>query len=469
MGHRDPGLVAALLALALVGCEEPEPPPPHCGSRDLGLAPPPRDEPDAGLISAIDLRQVDATVRIDPTAGDLRVEAFARFTASEHGGRPVFQLRDADAQVRLDGVAVQTEQLRVSDPPRTLTLLPEALSPCSDHDLEVVSVVEPGDLLPGALPRLEFEGATAWWSSAQEDGMPDQMLELWMPSNLLFDRFALTLDVAIEGDEHGLVANGDVQEVGENRWTVAFDEKQGHGFFWALFPEARVERLQHPVGLPEGRTVNVELLRFADDEGVDLAASAAVAQAAIQTYDERLGPYLHGDRYLAWMRSGLDVSMEYDGATLSVPGALEHEIAHSWWGRGLSPVADQHGWIDEGMAFWATGADPFAPSAVPAGVRGARLLTGEDEWAGAGLGLGDYLQGALVFAGIAHQVGVEALLEELRAYAAQHAPGPISTDGLERRLYCAFEQPAVLDLFHNKVRGLEGFAEAPDADFCRAP
>ena len=129
-------------------------------------------------------------------------------------------------------------------------------------------------------------------------------------------------------------------------------------------------------------------------------------------------------------------------------------------------MADQHGWIDEGMAFWATGSTPFSPTEVPGGVRGARLLAGEDDWAGAGLGLGDYLQGSLVFAGLAHQVGVGALLEELRDYAADHAPGPISTDGLERRLYCAFPQAYVLDVFHSKVRGLEGFADPAPEGFC---
>jgi hypothetical protein len=54
----------------------------------------------------------------------------------------------------------------------------------------------------------------------------------------------------------------------------------------------------------------------------------------------------------------------------------------------------------------------------------------------------------------------------LRAFYDLHAPGPVSTEQLERALYCALGDPYVLDIFHNRVRGLDGWAEIPEEDFC---
>ena len=460
----------ALLSLSLcpllLACEEPMEELPYCGREDLALAPPPREEAGFGSLVAVDFERLEVNAELDVEARDLRIEAWVSFVAPEHSGRPVFQLMAEDAEVRLDGVEVALETVVVSEPPRTLRVLPEALAACSEHELEVVHTVRSEDVEPAPLPRLQFDDGAVWWSSAQEDGEPDDMLEIWTPSNLLFDRFELALGVAVDGQEHELVGNGAIVSEGPNRWTATFPRRQPHGFFWVLHEAEGVLGLTRPVGLPDGRTIEVELRSFAADAGVDLESSADVAEAALRQYDERLGPYVHGGEYLAWLRTGMAVSMEYDGATLSSPGALEHEIAHSWWARGVAPVSDHHGWMDEGMAFWGTGVDPFAPSRVEAGVRGARLLAGEDDWSGAGLGLGDYVQGALVFSGIAHQVGVEALLEELRAFYGEHAPGPVSTDQLEQWLYCALEQQYVLDVFHNKVRGLDGFAEPASAEYC---
>jgi hypothetical protein len=162
----------------------------------------------------------------------------------------------------------------------------------------------------------------------------------------------------------------------------------------------------------------------------------------------------------------MSVSMEYEGATLSSPAALKHEMAHSWWGRGVAPVSEHHGWIDEAVALWGTGANPWLAAEVPTGTAGSRLLVGEDGWAGAFLGNVHYIQGALVLAGIADRVGSERLLESLRAFYDVHAPGPISTGQLMWHLYCDLDDPYVLDVFHNKVAGLDGFPDPPSDGAC---
>ena len=46
--------------------------------------------------------------------------------------------------------------------------------------------------------------------------------------------------------------------------------------------------------------------------------------------------------------------MEYDGATTASVAALEHEVFHSWFGRGVKPARAADGWIDEAWTTWAT-------------------------------------------------------------------------------------------------------------------
>lgn len=469
-----------LLSLLLCGCPEPDPDepevvPPPCGRADLAAAPPPRDEPGVGLIAPVDIDRVEVDVEVDVEAEELRFVATVTFAVGEADALPVLQLMPLLESLSLDGAALDPTALslrEITDPPRTVALLPEALPPCSEHTMELSYTIVRANVEPATLPRLRFDAGEVWWSSAQEDGGPDSMLEVWLPGNLLFDRFDLELGVELLGTDqpHDLPANGAVEQVGDHSWQASFVGKQPHGPFWVLHPAAGVEQLLHDVSLPGGRTVTVDLRRFAHDDGVDLAASAEVAEFSLLEYDEHLGPYVHGDSYLAWLRTdGMDVSMEYDGATLSVPDALQHEMAHSWWARGIAPVSDHHGWMDEAVATWGTGGNPWVPSQVEVGEAGGRLLVGDDDWAGAQLGIAQYFQGAVVFAGIADRVGSVRLLEELRAFYDLHAPGPVSTEQLEQALYCALDEDVyVLDIFHNRVRGLDGYAPAPIEGYCAA-
>jgi len=424
-----------------------------------------------GLLVPIDLDGVDLDATVDVEDRSLQIRATARFAAGATAGRSVFQLLRTPEEVVLDGTTIAVDDLTrvvVSDPPRSLVLLPGELEPCSEHTLEVAYVVRSEDVEPAPLSRLRFDGVGgAWWASAQEDGEPDSMLEVWMPSNLLFDRFPIDLSLAVVGTDapHDLAANADV-DGGDGAWSVSFPSRQPHGSFWVLYPSEEVEQVVRPVDLPGGRVVDLDLRRFAWDDGVDLAASADVAEEALRQYDDLLGEYLHGDVYLAWLRSDLPVSMEYEGATLSVPGALKHEMAHSWWARGVAPVSDHHGWMDEGVALWATGAQPFLATPVPVNSAGVRLLVGEDDWSAPTLGPQHYVQGAIVFAGIADRVGQTRLLEVLARFLEEEGPTAIDTGDLERLLYCEFRQTYVLDMFHTKVRGLEPPAAEPSAGYC---
>jgi hypothetical protein len=130
--------------------------------------------------------------------------------------------------------------------------------------------------------------------------------------------------------------------------------------------------------------------------------------------------------------------MEYDGATTASVDALEHEVFHSWFGRGVKPARASDGWIDEAYTTWSTAS---RRSELP---RFASLELGLDEppvelypphpWSRR-TPTEAYSDGARLFAGLAHQLGGAHLLRAAMAdWYRNNAGNLITTDGLGAQL-----------------------------------
>ena len=130
--------------------------------------------------------------------------------------------------------------------------------------------------------------------------------------------------------------------------------------------------------------------------------------------------------------------MEYDGATTASVGSLEHEVFHSWFGRGLKPASASDGWIDEAFTTWYTAgpprprqwAQPFDWSEPPV------LLRPPSVWARY-TPREAYSSGARFFAGLADVIGVDGLCDAMAALYRSRVGGFVSTDELEVHLAAA--------------------------------
>ena len=76
-----------------------------------------------------------------------------------------------------------------------------------------------------------------------------------------------------------------------------------------------------------------------------------IAKKVITELEAEYGAYAHEDLTI-YVTDDIDGGMEYCGATMTVLGALEHEITHSWFARGVMPGNGNSGWIDEAIASW---------------------------------------------------------------------------------------------------------------------
>jgi aminopeptidase N len=129
--------------------------------------------------------------------------------------------------------------------------------------------------------------------------------------------------------------------------------------------------------------------------------------------------------------------MEYDGATTGSEGSLEHEVFHSWFGRGVKPASARDGWIDEALATWWTSDHPDHPrqAAMPLALDGEPVVLAPPSPWSRHTPREAYRTGYRLMAGIAHAAGGAArLTDALTTFYRRSAGGFASTDDLHAHL-----------------------------------
>lgn len=407
------------------------------------LAPPPAALGSKRVV-APSVDRIRASLRFDAKAAEAVGTATIDLCGGGVDGRPAIDLRQEVTSVRLDGQELSPDDFSHVDLgagfEARMRVLDVEIQAESRHVLEVdyrlgtpdCAGAEPIGWLPDGV-RLDF------WMS---DLHPGRYLEMWVPAPLVHDRFALHLEVAVEGTDRGhtLIANtaGVDAEPGRRRWSLVYPAHfTALSPMLVLAPTDLLELRRSAINLPgRSRSLGLMVARHTD-AAADLGATEADLQAWLAYTAARYQPWVHGDTFWAvlWAASR---GMEYDGAATGSVAALEHEVFHSWFGRGVKPARASDGWIDEAFTTWATSS---RSSEIP-------------RFATADLGLDDdpvvlypshpwsrhtpvesYGHGARLFAGLAHLLGGP---DRLRAAMADwyhaNAGSLVTTDGLATHL-----------------------------------
>jgi len=443
---------APVLLLLLAACARPDDsdvvtlpavvPSRICGtSTDLLRAPPPRDG-----VAAVDLLDVTARVEVRRD-GHLHIDAQATFLVGEQPGQPAIAFVPQVLSAELDGQPAPIE--RVPRLGARWLRVDQDLPRCSTHTLRVTARIAPDTPVGRGVDAVEVREDGLFWAPWFTERSEQGLLEQWLPANLLFDQHALTLDVLGPLDDHQLVANGTLQPI-QDGWRITWpDGVRAHGPLWVLSPRTTVSAQATSAG-------GVRVLGYALPEHASALQEAVELAAQSLDEGEDLGRYVHGDAFLLWMREDR-WSMEYDGATISGPLAIPHEVAHSFWGRGVHPDSSVHGWLDEGLVTWATHPDgrrsrEFTP-------RTADLL-GHDPWQGPTSERSHYRVGSDVFADLAWRHGEVDLLDAIATIHQARAPDrPYSTLDVARELACLLDDADLASRMLDQIQ-----ADPPPAD-----
>ncbi|WAS90772.1 hypothetical protein [Nannocystis punicea] len=436
-------------------------PPPSCEA--LPGAPPPVEVADV-LIVPIDVTRVDAELRFDAAAGEAVGRATLEFRSGPVEGLPAFDLRQPIDRAVLDGVELPANGIVPFNPPSEVTMLAinRKLAPCGEHRLELeYHLDEPFE--EDARSFVWVEDAVAWGTHLG-DYFGGRFTEKWVPGSLIHDVHDLELEIVVEGGApHELVANAPVTAIADNHWTIAFPEITSMTPLVQLCPSASVLRDEFPADAIDVLVWRCELWPGSAD---DVTAFADELVPALQFATEELGPYPHGDRFLAVVLSHDGGSMEYPGGTVTRLEAVRHEVFHNWIARSVRPLTQRDAWFDEAWTTWAIEdgfeAPPLSPDHPPITLAGDNLWTRITPFP-------SYETGPQLLSTIAAEVGLAELRALLREFYQAHAGQAVTTEQLERFLDCRIDGGRVRALFHRFVHGQDGDPPPLAPERCDSP
>ena len=378
----------------------------------------------------IDVSSLDAAIRFDVARRVASATATMQFRVLDD--RPAaFDLRQDIGEASLDGIAIDPGTLAPQDlgggDGAEMRVIDAAVPPGPTHELTLhyeLATPRANEALP-----VGWDGPVLFdlWMS---DLHPGRYLEMWLPANLCHDRFSLTLDVEIVGTDRGfqLLHNGSADGT-----TVRYPR-----IFTSLSPMLMVVDADELVTADQRMSPNMGVtltaLRTTD---VDLPALTAETVGWIEGNVRTYGNFIHGDGFTGHIWDSTR-GMEYDGATTASVGALEHEVFHSWFGRGVKPASQNDGWIDEAYTTWSTASGRYEGERFAVVERSlddppVTLCPGHP-WQRA-TPTDSYREGARLFAGIAHLAGgAEQLEQSMARFYADYAGRLVTTQQLEDHL-----------------------------------
>jgi hypothetical protein len=414
----------------------------------------------------IDIQHITGALTFDGATSSATADATLDFIVGPAGGCPIFDLRQTITAAWLDGAPLAVADLALHDfgggVGAELRVVNAVLAANSSHTVRMTYTLG----TPQASTAGSYQPAMAWSAGPRlafnfgfTDLGPGRYLEAWVPANLIFDQFDMSLEFHVVNTAvaHTPITNGTVTVLGANHWSVAFPPR-----FTALSPllELRaadtVTSQTGSVVLPgSGATITIEVWRLTSS-AVDLTARIADIASWLTANESSTGTYVHGARFVAFFHVG---GMEYEGGTTTAVSSLQHETFHSWWGRGLKPASQADGWWDEA---WTVYNDAGAAGSVPFDFTSAPVeLSSRNPWVRRTPSAA-YTSGRQFFEGAASLLGPASLRAHMATFYAVARARPATTVQLEEFLVSRSSDPLLVDGFHRFVYGFADPAPAPD-------
>ncbi len=278
-------------------------------------------------------------------------------------GMPIFDLLETPSLVEIDGEAVGQKLINLPGGESEVRVVLKHLAP-GVHTLKVVNEIKKN------VRFTLFRNVKAgFWIRDLKSRM---FWEQYLPVNLEYDQHARTMDIEFKGRKihnQAVHANGKVERTSVNTWRIEYP-----AWYTVSAPYF------HTLKVGSKPTVNFNV-KSIDGRNVPFTIYTSFpwrvstfTKEAIKVFHELesdYGPYPH-DSLIAY-GSGFG-GMEHAGATQTSLGALDHEMLHFYFAKGVLPANGNAGWIDEAIARWRDDGYPtrYAPG-VPANLAGRSI------------------------------------------------------------------------------------------------
>ena len=301
----------------------------------------------------------------DMAAQKAKVDATVLFHSGTEKGNPIFDLRQEINEAYINDTIITSEKMRHHDfgggSNSELRVLQTIIEPETENVLKLVYELNQPQC-PASQP-IGWDGTHVYFEFWFSDLYPARYLEMWFPSNLIYDKFKFDLDIEIINTDidHVLFSNGKKNSINQNHWIVEFPER-----FTSLSPMLcliaanRIEHMQEGLSLNDTTELVLDIFKLKSTP-IDLTMVEKRIRDYITDNVKNIGPYAHGKEFTAFLWTNTaGRSMEYEGAVTTELAALKHEVFHSWFARALKPASQNDAWMDEGWTVYNT--DPnFLP------------------------------------------------------------------------------------------------------------
>lgn len=315
---------------------------------NLHLAPPDFDHNNTRAIF-VDFTAAKYSIHFDTRTQVASVKSEIRFKAT-HEGRPIFDLLPNPNKLTLNGRS-ETQSLIKMPNDSQVRLLGTTVAP-GEHVLTMEHELS---------TNVSWQGSTnvrsAFWIRDLRERM---FLEQYVPSNLEFDQYAITMDVSFSGKSRfnqEIMANGIVTKTGTNSWRIEYPAWYTVSCpYFHTFPVGGFKVRRFDVTSIDGRKIPFTIYSSTSSNAVKFSNEAI---RVFNELEKDYGAWPHPWFIAYGSGSG---GMEHAGATMTSFGALDHEMIHCYYAKGVVPANGNTGWIDEGIARWRDRGYPRLPT-----------------------------------------------------------------------------------------------------------
>ncbi len=290
----------------------------------------------------VDFTKAQYDVTYDIPSETTKVKTTIWFTATK-AGKPVFDLVPDVDGLTLNGARAGSRQIKFPDGASELRIVDREVAP-GDHVLQITSSFD-------ANVSYDYTNRTvssAFWIRDLRDRM---FLEQYVPSNFEFDQYQMVLNVTFVGNRRAqeIFTNGEVSKKSANSWSITFPKHFTVSCpYFHTAPKGKFVRADFSYPSISGRQIPITIYSPSAGQTEEFRQET---RRVLEELESDYGAWGHPS-FLAYGTPNGSGGMEHAGATATSFSALDHEMLHSYFAKGVMPANGNSGWIDEAIASW---------------------------------------------------------------------------------------------------------------------
>lgn len=308
---------------------------------NLNLAPPDFDS-EFGRAIFVDFKKAEYEVSFDIKKKKTSVKTRITFTATKTG-RPIFDLVPEPRNLVLNGSDVTQRLITTPGKETKLRLVNAEVNP-GEHVLEMENTFS-----RNVSYNDNFETvSSAFWIRDLRERM---FMEQYIPSNFEYDQYQMIMDVKLIGGlgRQDIYTNGEITKISNYHYRIVYPEYYTVSCpYFHMTPEKSMNRRDFTYTSISGREIPITVY---SPWGFRTRAFKAEAIKIMAELEADYGPWSHPSLVAYGTMPGTG-GMEHAGATATSLAALDHEMLHSYFAKGVMPANGNSGWIDEAIASW---------------------------------------------------------------------------------------------------------------------